>query len=205
MQNLEPNIIRNLSSRKINQALRILKVYLLMRSYYIYAKLETSRRLLSGEHTYDSETEKFLHDLLIGEGLNKYAYDKNNIANVMISDYDEYNRNIKICEPLGISRNMIESFCKSMAFGNTIYTVKLCSCYYMTILYKLFYYICQAVSKNELESQFFEITPITSERTKLNTILLRKVFIQTEKLLQTIQEKEEIRSKKKMETAEAVI
>lgn len=181
--------------RKIRQLTRLIRVSFAITAYSKYARMETKRQLLKCENTWESaESTKKLIGLFFPDRevkTEEFIHDKDELTNKVIELHKEYQMFLSLSSNLKVPKCTIDAFCKSVEFGDKVYFLKsLGQVYYPDYLLHIHAYIQRSITKEQLQKSLVEYSIFTGGCKKADLRFFRKTLIETERLLNEIQEKQ---------------
>jgi hypothetical protein len=125
-------------------------------------------------------------------------YNKDEVSDTVLSNYDEFMKWIKIAETVGISEKALTAFCKNVDNLQSAFLLKAFGhIFYPDWLMALYSYLDNAISKTELQNTFVEYSLFSGKSKPANFTKFRKTVLDIEKNILQITNKQICRDVKK--------
>jgi hypothetical protein len=126
-----------------------------------------------------------------------FLYDKNDVSDTVLNNYNEFKKWVKNAETVGISEKTLTAFCKSVDNLQSVFLLKAMGhVFYPEWLMAMYFYLENDISKTELQNAFVEYSLFSGKAKPANFAEFRKTILEIEKNIVQITNKQICRSVK---------
>ena len=190
------------TTKHINRKIRVLRLLAIVQAYHHYTMMRLYRQLLQHDTNWQ-EAEHLSHWLKVlipwkELSPTDFLYDKDEVSDTVLNNYDEFKKWIKIAEEVGISEKTLTAFCKNVDNLQSVFLLKAFGhIFYPDWLRALHLYLDNAISKTELQNTVVEYSLFTGKSKPANFAEFRKTVLEIEKNIMQITNKQICRDVKK--------
>ena len=107
-----------MTTKHLNRKIRVLRLLAVVQAYHHYTMMQLNRELLLHDHSWQ-EAEHLSHSIGMLMPYNKcsptdFLHDKDEVADTVLNNYDEFKKWVKMAETVGISEKTLTAFCKNV-------------------------------------------------------------------------------------------
>ena len=188
----------NSEIKNIDRKLRILRLYLFCKSFFIYNHMELHRKAIMEKNDWNkAERKRDSFRCLFPDRnikVEEFLYDKNELSDKVIDYYNDFTKCLTLGELLGIQKRTVEAFCKNVYHTSSCYHLKGLGClHYPLWINAIFRYLDNTLSKENLIFNFVEYSIYDREVFPARFSLFRNSIIIIEKLVNEITTKQATR------------
>ena len=191
------NEIRTATKRlnRINRIIRVLRLFAIVKAYHHYTTMQLYRESLEIENSWkNAEHMSHWMNVLMPHKETRptdFMRNKDEDTDVVIDNYEDFKKWMKIAEAAGVSEKTLTAFCKNVDNLQSVFRLKtLGHIYYPEWLMALFLYLNESISKAELENSFVEYSLFTGKSKPANIAIFRKVVLEIEEVISQINNKQ---------------
>jgi hypothetical protein len=190
-------VMRNF--KHINRKFRVLRLLTVVQAYHYYMMMQMNHKLLKVDNNWqDAEHMSDWMNVLMPyrkSSPTDFMYDKNEVSDVVLDNYEEFKKWVKIAEQVLITEKTLTAFCKNVDNLQSVFHLKaLGHVFYPNYLTAMYLYLENAISKTELQDSFVEYSLFTGKTKPANFALFRKTVLEIEKMILQIAAKQLERS-----------
>ena len=191
-----------LSNKLLNRNIRILRLLAVVQAYHYHTMMQLNRELLQHDNSWqDAEHMSTWMNVLMPYkecSPTDFLYNKNEVSDDILNDYDELKKWKKIAKKVGINGKILATFCKKVDNLQSACPLKVFGhIYYPDWLLALFLYVNNAISKTELQSVFVEYSLFSGKTKPANLHEFKKTILEIEKIILEISAKQIYRNIRK--------
>ena len=184
-----------LSTKHLNRTIRVLRLLAVVQAYHYYTMMQMNRELMGHDNSWQG-AEHMSHWMNILMPYKEcsptdFLYNKDELTDTVLDDYNEFKKWIKIAETVCISEKTLTAFCKNVDNLQSVFRLKTFGhILYPEWLMSLFLYLNNAISKTELQNTFVEYSLFSGKTKPANLIEFRKTILEIEKVISQIANKQ---------------
>jgi len=176
------------TTKHVNRIIRVLRLFAIVKAYHHYTTMQLYRQSLEIENSWKN-AEHMSHWMNILMPYKEtyptdFLRNKDEDTDVVLDNYEDFKKWVKIAEAAGVSEKTLTAFCKNVDNLQSVFRLKtLGHLYYPEWLMALFLYLNKAISKAELENAFVEYSLFTGKSKPANIAIFRKVILEIEEVI----------------------
>jgi len=188
-----------MNAKHLNRKIRVLRLLAIVQAYHHYTMMQLNRQLLQ-HNTNWKEAEHLSHWSKVlmpwkESSPKDFLHDKDEVADEVLDNYNEFKKWIKSAEEVGISEKTLTAFCKNVDNLQSVFRLKaLGHIFYPDWLRALHLYLDNVISKTELQNTIVEYSLFTGKAKPANLAEFRKTVLEIEKNILQIANKQICRS-----------
>ena len=187
--------MHKITAKHVNRIIRVLRLFAVVKAYHHYTVMQLYRKSLQIENTWqDAEHMSYWMNLLMPYkecSPTDFLHDKDEDTNVVLDNYDEFKKWMKIAGAAGVSEKTLTAFCKNVDNLQSVFRLKAFGhIFYPDWLMVLFLYLNNAISKTELQNAFVEYSLFTGKPEPADIAEFRKVVLEIEEVILQIANKQ---------------
>ena len=177
-----------IAQRHLNRKIRVLRLLAIVQAYHHYTMMQLNSKLLQHDNSWQ-EAEHLSSCISILMPYQEcsptdFLYDKDEVSEGVLKDYDEYKRWVKVAGKVGISEKTLTAFCKKVDHSRTAFPLKILGhIYYPDWLFALFLYLNNTISKTDLQKVFVEFSLLSGKPKPANLTEFKKTIMEIEKIV----------------------
>jgi hypothetical protein len=181
--------------KHLNRKIRVLRLWAVSQAYHHYTMMQLHRKVLQHDNSWQDAVH--LSDWVSAimpykeSSSSDFLYDKNEISDAALHNYEEFKNWVKIAEKAGISEKALTAFCKGTDNMQFAFHLKaLGHIFYPEWFAALFLYLNDAISKTKLQLVFVEYSLFTGKAKPPNLSGFRKTILDIETNISQITDKQ---------------
>jgi len=187
-----------MKTKHINRIIRVLRLLAVVKAYHHYTVMELYRKSLQIENTWkDAEHLSYWTNVLMPYkecSPTDFLRNKEEDTDVVLDNYEEFKKWMKIAGAAGVSEKTLTAFCKNVDNLQSVFRLKaLGHIFYPDWLMALFLYLNNAISKTELQKTFVKYSLFSGKPEPANLAEFRKVVLEIEEVISQISNKQIVR------------